>query len=63
MENRWCASKRADGGESMSESADFERVPDPASDPAGQEAAPSWLEALNGFLERAFLQADVDTGC
>ena len=22
-----------------------------------------WLEALNAFLERAFLQADVDTGC
>ena len=22
-----------------------------------------WLEALNVFLERAFLQADVDTGC
>jgi hypothetical protein len=22
-----------------------------------------WLAALNVFLERAFLQADVDTGC
>ncbi len=23
----------------------------------------SWIDFLNSFLERAFLQADVDTGC
>lgn len=34
-----------------------------ASEPTEQETAPSWLETLNSFLEWAFLQADVDTGC
>jgi len=47
----------------MSDSTDSEKASNPASDLTGKETAPSWLEALNGFLERAFLQADVDTGC
>ena len=29
-----------------------------------ESAGPTgWLDALNSFLERAFLKADVDTGC
>jgi hypothetical protein len=47
----------------MSDSTDPEKASNPAPDLAGQETAPSWLEALNGFLERAYLQADVSTGC
>ncbi|HEX9900409.1 MAG TPA: hypothetical protein VGC81_14395 [Candidatus Methylomirabilis sp.] len=47
----------------MSDGADSEKASNPASDLTGQETAPSWLEALNGFLERVYLQADVSTGC
>jgi hypothetical protein len=32
-------------------------------DPAESDAPTGWLHALNSFLERAFLKADVDTGC
>ena len=47
----------------MSDGTDSEEASHPASDPTRQERAPSWLEALNGFLERTYLQADVSTGC
>ena len=47
----------------MSDSADSEKASNPALDLTGKQAAPSWLEALNGFLERAYHQADVSTGC
>ena len=47
----------------MSDSTDSEKASNPASDLRGQETAPPWLEALNRFLERAYLQADVSTGC
>ena len=39
--------------------------------PGGSNARPTrwtatwrrWLEALNAFLEKSFLQSDVETGC
>jgi hypothetical protein len=39
------------------------RTPNPSPDPAENAGATGWLNALNSFLERAYLQADVDTGC
>jgi len=47
----------------MSDRVESEGASNPVSDPTEQEMAPSWLEALNGFLERAYLQAEVSTGC
>lgn len=47
----------------MSGSMDTKEASNPASEQKAQEATRGWLEALNGFLERAFLRADVDTGC
>ena len=47
----------------MSDSADSEKASNPSPDLTGQVAAPSWLDALNSFLERAYQQADVETGC
>ena len=38
-----------------------EQAPNP--DPKETAAPTGWLVALNSFLERAFLKADVDTGC
>ena len=35
----------------------------PHPDPAESAGPAGWLDALNSFLERAFLKADVDTGC
>jgi hypothetical protein len=32
-------------------------------EPAERAGPAGWLETLNSFLERAFLKADVDTGC
>jgi hypothetical protein len=57
-----------DGGESMSYSddsnrADPKQTPKPRPDPAESAGPTGWLAALNSFLERAFLKADVDTGC
>jgi hypothetical protein len=43
--------------------ADPEQTPNPLSDPAESAGPTGWLYALNSFLERAFLKADVDTGC
>jgi hypothetical protein len=47
----------------MSDRVESEAASNPSSEPTVQGTAPSWLEALNGFLERAYLQADVSTGC
>ena len=44
-------------------STDPKQSPDPRPDPAESAAPTGWLDALNSFLERAFLKADVDTGC
>jgi hypothetical protein len=47
----------------MSDSTESEKASNPALDLTRRETTPSWLEALNRFLERAYLQADVSTGC
>ena len=39
------------------------QTPDPRPDPTERAGPTGWLYALNSFLERAFLKADVDTGC
>ncbi|HET7317687.1 MAG TPA: hypothetical protein VFK23_00985 [Nitrospirota bacterium] len=39
------------------------QTPNPRPDPTGNAGTTGWLVALNSFLERAFLKADVDTGC
>ena len=44
-------------------SADPKQTPNPLPDPAESDGPPGWLYALNSFLERAFLEADRDTGC
>ena len=46
-----------------SNSTDPEQSPNPRPDPTVSAGATGWLIALNSFLERAFLKADVDTGC
>jgi hypothetical protein len=57
-----------DGGEYMSYSDDSngtdpKQTPNPHPDPTESAGHTGWLDALNSFLERAFLKADVDTGC
>jgi hypothetical protein len=57
-----------DGEESMDYSDDGNRTdpkqtPAPRPDPAESAGPTGWVYALNSFLERAFLNADVDTGC
>ena len=57
-----------DGGESMGysddcNSTDTKQTPNPCPNPAETAGPTGWLDALNSFLERAFLKADVDTGC
>ena len=42
---------------------DPKQTPNPRPDPADRAGPTGWLDALNSFLERAFLKADVDTGC
>ena len=44
-------------------STDPKQTPNPCPEPAGSDGPTGWLNALNSFLERAFLKADVDTGC
>jgi hypothetical protein len=39
------------------------QTPNPHPDPAESNGPTGWLYALNSFLERAFLEADRDTGC
>jgi hypothetical protein len=46
-----------------SDSTDPKQTPNPRPDPAESAGPTGWLFALNSFLERAFLKADVDTGC
>ena len=43
--------------------ADPKQTAKPRPDPAVSTGPTGWLAALNSFLERAFLKADVDTGC
>lgn len=47
----------------MSDSTDSEQASNPGSDLTGHPTAPGCLGALNSFLERAYHQADVETGC
>ena len=46
-----------------SNSTDLEQPPTPNPIPAECAGPTGWLDALNSFLERAFLKADRDTGC
>jgi hypothetical protein len=46
-----------------SNGADPKQTPDPRPDPTVSAGHTGWLNALNSFLVRAFLKADVDTGC
>jgi len=46
-----------------SNGTDPKQTPNPRLDPGESAGTPGWLIALNSFLERAFLKADVDTGC
>ena len=57
-----------EGEESMSYCDDSngthpKQTPNPRPDPAESNGPTGWLYALNSFLERAFLEADRDTGC
>jgi hypothetical protein len=47
----------------MSNSTDSEETPTPDSHLTEKPTAPGWLEALNTFLDRTYLQADRETGC
>ena len=44
-------------------STDPKQTPNPRLEPTANTGPTGWLDALNAFLERAFLKADVDTGC
>jgi hypothetical protein len=46
-----------------SNSTDPKQNPNPCPDPAESTGPTGWRDALNSFLERVFLKADVDTGC
>jgi hypothetical protein len=46
-----------------SNSTDPKQTPNQRPDPAESAGPTGWLDTLNSFLERAFLKADVDTGC
>jgi hypothetical protein len=46
-----------------SNATDPKQTPNPRPDPTVSVGTTGWLIALNSFLERAFLKADVDTGC
>jgi len=46
-----------------SNGTDPKQTPNPRPEPTMSAGATGWLIALNSFLERAFLKADVDTGC
>ena len=47
----------------MSDNTESAQASNPGSDSVRQATPRGWLEAVNSFLEWAFLQADVDTGC
>jgi hypothetical protein len=55
--------RRVIRGEPMSESKEVTEGSSEASRRLWRSAAWRWVEALNLFLERAYQQADVDTGC
>jgi len=42
---------------------DRKENPDRSPERAETRVPPRWLETLNSFLERAYLEADRDTGC
>ncbi|HEY7533641.1 MAG TPA: hypothetical protein VH681_12780 [Nitrospiraceae bacterium] len=42
---------------------DPKQDPNPRPEPAESAGPAGWLDALNSFLEHAFLKADRDTGC
>ncbi len=42
---------------------DPKQTSNPRPDPTESAGPTGWMYALNSFLERAFLKADVDTGC
>lgn len=42
---------------------DPKQTPNSRPDLAESAGPTGWVYALNSFLERAFLKADVDTGC
>jgi hypothetical protein len=44
-------------------STDPKQTPNMRPDPTESAGPTGWLEASNSFPERAFLKADVDTGC
>ena len=44
-------------------STDPDPTLNPRPDPEENAGPTGWQNALNSFLERAFLKADVDTGC
>lgn len=50
-------------GDYMSYSDDTDPKQTPIPDPAENAGPNGWLDALNSFLERAYLKADRDTGC
>ena len=47
----------------MSNSTDSEETPTLGSHLTEKPKTPDWLEALNSFLDRTYLQADRETGC
>lgn len=56
------------GGDRMSYSDesdinDPKQTPNPRPDSEESAGPTGWLDALNSFLEHAFLKADRDTGC
>jgi hypothetical protein len=46
-----------------SKRTDLEETPNPRSAPTERPRPTGWLDALNAFLDRVYLQADRDTGC
>ncbi len=47
----------------MSDETELEEAANPGTDLMKKTKAPGWLEALDAFLDRAYLQADRETGC
>jgi hypothetical protein len=46
-----------------SDSTGPKQATNPRPEPSESADTNGWLDALNSFLEHAFLKADVDTGC
>ncbi len=47
----------------MSDNTDSQEALNPGANLSVQDAPPGWLEVLNSFLDRVYLQADRETGC